>query len=81
MATVDDLDKVIEQYQFAQSEIVKGNVEPQKKVCSHREDAGLANPLGPPARGWEQEVAEARRISYQRWGGRRLRDRSGVRDS
>jgi ketosteroid isomerase-like protein len=54
MAAVDDVDDVIEQYQRALGEFVKGNPEPAKKVWSHRDDVSLANPLGPPARGWEQ---------------------------
>jgi hypothetical protein len=57
MAAVDDLDEVLEQFHLAQGEFVKGNPEPAKKVCSHREDVTLNNPLSPPARGWEQ-VAE-----------------------
>jgi ketosteroid isomerase-like protein len=58
MAAVDDLDEVIEQFDLAQGEIVKGNAEPAKKLFSHREDVTLNNPLSPPAHGWEQ-VAEA----------------------
>jgi ketosteroid isomerase-like protein len=58
MAAVDDLDEVIEQYHLALGEFLKGNPEPVKKLCSHREDVTLANPHGPPVRGWEQ-VAEA----------------------
>jgi ketosteroid isomerase-like protein len=54
MASVDDLDRVIEQYNLALGEFLKGNPEPAKRVWSHREDVSLANPLGPPARGWEQ---------------------------
>ena len=54
MATVDDLDEVIEQCQLALGEFVKGNPEPMQMMFSHREDVTLANPLGPPARGWEQ---------------------------
>jgi ketosteroid isomerase-like protein len=54
MAAEGDVDQVIEQYQIALGEFVKGNPEPAKKVWSHREDVSLANPLGPPARGWEQ---------------------------
>ena len=54
MATENDLDEVIEQYQNSLVEFVKGDPEPTKKVWSHREDVTLANPLGPPARGWEQ---------------------------
>jgi ketosteroid isomerase-like protein len=54
MAAVDDVDHLIEQYQLALDEFLKGNPEPVKKLFSHREDVSLANPLGPPARGWEQ---------------------------
>jgi ketosteroid isomerase-like protein len=57
MAAVDDVDELIEQYQLALGEFVKGNPEPAKKLWSHREDVSLANPLGPPVRGWKQ-VAE-----------------------
>jgi ketosteroid isomerase-like protein len=54
MATEHDLDKVIEQYQHSLDEFTKGDPEPTKKVWSRQEDVTLANPLGPPARGWEQ---------------------------
>jgi ketosteroid isomerase-like protein len=57
MAALDDLDEVIEQYHIALGEIVKGNPEPLKMVYSHREDVSLANPFGPPVRGWEQAAA------------------------
>jgi|SRR5215217_474037 ketosteroid isomerase-like protein len=54
MAAVDDVDQLIEQYQLALGEFFKGNPEPVQKMFSHREDVSLANPLGPPAHGWEQ---------------------------
>jgi ketosteroid isomerase-like protein len=54
MASVDDVDRLIEHYQLALHEFAKGNPEPAKQLFSHREDVTLANPLGPPARGWEQ---------------------------
>ena len=57
MSAVDDIDQLIEQYQLALGDFVKGNPEPVKKLFSHREDVSLANPLGPPARGWD-EVAK-----------------------
>jgi ketosteroid isomerase-like protein len=69
VSTVDDLDEVIEQYQLALGEFVKGNPEPAQKLFSHREDVTLANPLGPPARGWEQVAATMERAaSYLRDG-------------
>ena len=52
-----DFDAVLEAYQRALGEFVKGNPEAVKMRFSHREDVTLANPLGPPARGWE-EVAQ-----------------------
>jgi ketosteroid isomerase-like protein len=58
MGAVDDVDELIEQFHLAQGEVVKGYPEPVKRLVSHSEDVTLANPLGPPVRGWEQ-VAEA----------------------
>jgi hypothetical protein len=71
MAAADDVDEVVEQYYLALDEFVKGNPEPAKKMFSHREDVSLANPLGPPARGWEQ-VAQTmeRAASHFRDGNR-----------
>ncbi len=61
MSAVDDVDQLIEQYQQALDEFLKGNPEPVQKLFSHREDVTLANPLGPAAlgigpvaHGWEQ---------------------------
>ncbi|MCA1729873.1 MAG: nuclear transport factor 2 family protein [Actinobacteria bacterium] len=54
MASIDDLDELIEQYNLALDEFVKGNPAPVKQLYSHQEDVTLANPLGPPARGWDQ---------------------------
>ncbi|MDQ3862631.1 MAG: nuclear transport factor 2 family protein [Actinomycetota bacterium] len=58
MSAVDNVDEVLEQYHLAAEEFIKGNPEPYKMVFSHREDVTLANPYGPPVRGWEQ-VSEA----------------------
>ncbi len=57
MAAVDDVDDLIERYDLALGEFVKGNPEPVKELFSHREDVTLANPLFPVGHGWE-EVAE-----------------------
>jgi hypothetical protein len=54
MSAVDDVDQLIEQWQLAAGEFVKGNPEPVKRLWSHKEDVTLANPWGPPVRGWEQ---------------------------
>jgi ketosteroid isomerase-like protein len=57
VSAVDDVDEVIEQYDLALGEFVKGNPEPVKNIFSHREDVTLANPLFPVGHGWD-EVAE-----------------------
>jgi ketosteroid isomerase-like protein len=57
MAAVDDFDGVLEQYHQALDDIMKGSAEGYKKSYSHRDDVTLANPFGPPARGWD-EVAK-----------------------
>ena len=54
MSAVDDVNELIEQWQLAAGEFVKGNPEPVEKLWSRREDVTLANPYGPPVRGWEQ---------------------------
>ena len=64
MRTVD-FDEVVEHYHLALGEFVKGNPEPVKKMSSHREDVTLANPLGPPVRGWEQVAAAGERAASQ----------------
>jgi len=64
-----DFDEVVEQSHQALGEFVKGDPEPLKKLFSHREDATIANPFGPPMRGWEQAAATMERAaSYYRDG-------------
>ena len=60
MATVDDLDQVLEQWHLAQDAFVKGNPELVKQMWSHAEDVSVANPYCPPVRGWDKvtEVVE-----------------------
>ncbi len=65
MAAVDDLDEVIEQFNLAQKEFIKGNPEPMNNLFSHREDVSLNNPLSPPAHGWEQVAATMERAASQ----------------
>jgi SnoaL-like domain len=54
MADVEDLDGVLERCQQALRDFVKGNPEPMQGMFSHREDVTLANPIAPPARGWDE---------------------------
>jgi ketosteroid isomerase-like protein len=52
--TASDFDDFVDQYHHALDEMVKGKAEGYQKVYSHRDDVTLANPFGPPVRGWEQ---------------------------
>jgi ketosteroid isomerase-like protein len=58
MTAVDDVDQLNEKYHLASGEFLKGDPDPVKKLWSHKEDVTLANPFGPPVRGWD-EVAKA----------------------
>ena len=65
MSAEDEVDKLIEQFYLTQDDFLKGNAEPTQRLFSHRDDVTLANPYGPPGRGWEQvarigEAAAAR---------------------
>ena len=63
MTVVDDVDQLTEHYQLGLEEFMKGNPEPVKELFSHRDDVTLANPLGPPARGWDQVAVTIERAS------------------
>ncbi len=63
MAAVDDVDQLIEQYQLGLDEFVKGNPKPVQDMFSHRDDVTLANPFGPPARGWDEVAATIERAA------------------
>ena len=65
MSAVDDVDELIERFHLAQGELIKGNPEPVKELTSHRDDVTLANPLGPPAHGWDEVAAATERAASQ----------------
>jgi ketosteroid isomerase-like protein len=48
------LDVALERYHSAAAEFIKGNVEPYKAVFSQSKEVTLANPFGPPVRGWHE---------------------------
>jgi ketosteroid isomerase-like protein len=52
--SVSDLAQVIEQDHQADDAFAKGDPGPKKALYSRRDDAVLANPLLPPARGWAE---------------------------
>src|ERR671925_1689377 len=51
------LDEFVQQYHLALDAFFRGNAAKAQALYSHREDATLANPFGPIARGWSQ-IAE-----------------------
>ena len=57
MTAEDDVDQLNERSHLVSGEFLKGNPEPVKNLFSRREDVTLANPYGPPVRGWD-EVAK-----------------------
>ena len=50
-------DLPLEEYHRAGHEITNGNPEIYKSLYSRRDDVTLANPFGPPARGWAEVSA------------------------
>ena len=63
MSAVEDVDRLIERFDLAQGELVKGNAQPANELFSHTEDVTLANPLGPPVRGWNEVAAVGERAA------------------
>jgi ketosteroid isomerase-like protein len=53
----DYRDLPLEEYRRAGLEITRGNAEVYKSLWSRRDDVTLANPFGPPVRGWEEVSA------------------------
>jgi ketosteroid isomerase-like protein len=58
-----DLMKFIEQDHLALGAFVKGNPEPLKDLYSRRDDVIIANPFGPPAKGWEKAAETMERAA------------------
>ena len=48
------VDLILEQYHRALDAVVTGDSAPMKELISKRDDVTLANPLGPPVRGWKE---------------------------
>src|SRR5688572_8057902 len=53
-----DLEQVLKEDHEALEAFVRGDPEPKRRVYSREDDATLANPLGPPVRGWA-EISKA----------------------
>jgi ketosteroid isomerase-like protein len=54
VAVAQEHDLPLEEYHRAGLEITNGNPEIYKALYSRRDDVTLANPFGPPARGWSE---------------------------
>jgi ketosteroid isomerase-like protein len=50
-------DLPLDEYHRAGWEITNGNPEAYKRLYSRRDDVSLANPFGPPVRGWREVSA------------------------
>jgi ketosteroid isomerase-like protein len=59
---MSDLHDLREQYRRSLEAFTKGDPEPQKLLWSRRDDVTLANPLGPPVKGYDR-VCEAADIA------------------
>ena len=70
MSAANDVDELIERYQLGLGDFMKGDPEPVKELFSHREDVTLANPLGPPAHGWNEVGATIEHAASQFRDGR-----------
>jgi ketosteroid isomerase-like protein len=53
----DDHDLPMTEYRRAGLEITRGNPDVYKSLWSRRDDVTLANPFGPPVRGWQDVSA------------------------
>jgi ketosteroid isomerase-like protein len=57
---MSDLDEFRDRYHRSVEAVIRGDVGPQLALWSRRDDVTLANPLGPPVKGWDRvrHVAE-----------------------
>ena len=52
MGAFEDLDRVVDESHTALDAFTRGDAEPLKALFSHEDDVTIANPFGPPVRGW-----------------------------
>lgn len=67
-----DLEELQEQYHRAVEAVIEGDPSLQEHLWSRSDDVTLANPLGPPARGWAEVSDALRRAASQLSGGEGL---------
>ena len=61
----EDLEEFVERYHRTVQAFITGDPSPQERIWSRRDDVTLANPLGPPARGWTEVLDSLRRAVSQ----------------
>ena len=61
----EDLEEFVERYHRTVEAFITGDPSPQERIWSRRDDVTLANPLGPPARGWTEVLDSLRRAVSQ----------------
>jgi ketosteroid isomerase-like protein len=59
----------LDEYHRAGVQIINGNPDVYKALWSRRDDVTLANPFGPPARGWDQVSSTLDRAAANYSGG------------
>jgi ketosteroid isomerase-like protein len=68
--SASDLGQVIEANHRALDAFANGDPKPLQRLFSRRDDVTVANPFGPPARGWTQVAATMERaaVNYREGG-------------
>jgi ketosteroid isomerase-like protein len=51
---MSDLDELKDRYHRSVEALIQGDPEPQRDLWSRRDDVTLANPYGPPVKGWDR---------------------------
>ena len=69
---MSELDDLKARYHRSVEALIKGDPEPQRELWSRRDDVTLANPYGPPVKGWDRVCETAARAAA------RLRDGEGL---
>ena len=72
MSSVDELSRVIDRFHEALSRFAAGDPEPLIELYSRGDDVTIANPFGPPVRGWAQAAATMRRAATHYRAGRAI---------
>ncbi len=69
---MSDLDELKDLYHRSVEALIQGDPEPQRELWSRRDDVTLANPYGPPVKGWSHVCEVATRAAS------RLREGEGL---